>query len=47
MVLRAYPRTGAQTGRLLPDFDPQDAYPAVDEVMKEDWSDATMAEYDD
>lgn len=33
--------------RLLPDFDPREAYPAADEVMKEDWSDPKMAEYDD
>ena len=33
--------------KLLPDFDPRDAYPAVDEVMKEDWNDPKMAEYDD
>lgn len=32
---------------LLPDLDPRDAYPAVDEVMKDDWSDRKMAEYDD
>ena len=33
--------------KFLPDFDPRDAYPAADEVMKEDWSDPKMAEYDD
>ena len=33
--------------KLLPDFDPRDAYPAVDEVMREDWDDPRMAEYDD
>ena len=33
--------------RLLPDFDPRDAYPALDEVMKEDWSDLKMTDYDD
>lgn len=32
--------------KLLPDFDPREAYPALDEVMKEDWNDAKMAEYD-
>jgi hypothetical protein len=32
--------------RLL-DFDPIEAYPALDEVMREDWSDPKMAEYDD
>lgn len=32
--------------RLL-DFDPRQAYPALDEVMEEDWSDPKMAEYDD
>ncbi|HEV3342986.1 MAG TPA: hypothetical protein VG125_21610 [Pirellulales bacterium] len=29
------------------DFDPREAYPALDEVMREDWSDTKMAEYDD
>lgn len=33
--------------KLLPDSDPREAYPALDEVMKEDWSDPKMAEYDD
>jgi hypothetical protein len=33
--------------KLLPDFDPREAYPALDEVMKEDWDDPKMAEYDD
>ena len=33
--------------KLLPDFDPHEAYPALDEVMREDWSDPRMAEYDD
>lgn len=33
--------------KLLADFDPRGAYPAVDEVMKEDWNDPKMAEYDD
>jgi hypothetical protein len=33
--------------KLLPDFDPREAYPALDEVMREDWSDPRMAEYDD
>ena len=33
--------------KLLPDFDPRDAYPVLDEVMKEDWSDPRMAGYDD
>lgn len=32
--------------RLL-EFDPREAYPALDEVMAEDWSDPKMAEYDD
>ena len=32
--------------KLLPDFDPRDAYPAVDEVLSEDWDDPKMAEYD-
>jgi hypothetical protein len=32
--------------RLLRDFDPRDAYAALDEVMQEDWSDPRMAEYD-
>jgi hypothetical protein len=32
---------------LLSDFDPRDAYSALDEVMKEDWSDLRMADYDD
>lgn len=32
---------------LLGDFDPRMAYPAMDEVMREDWSDPKMAEYDD
>ncbi|HUY90444.1 MAG TPA: hypothetical protein VMV10_17030 [Pirellulales bacterium] len=32
---------------LLPDFDPREAYPALDKVMKEDWSHPRMAEYDD
>ena len=33
--------------KLLPDFDPRETYPALDEVMEEDWSDPKMAEYDD
>ncbi|HVW02136.1 MAG TPA: hypothetical protein VHB77_17425 [Planctomycetaceae bacterium] len=33
--------------KLLADFDPQEVYPALDEVMREDWSDPRMAEYDD
>lgn len=33
--------------KLLPDFDPREAYLVLDEVMKEDWSDSRMAEYDD
>lgn len=33
--------------KLLPDFDPRETYPALDEVMEEDWSDPRMAEYDD
>ncbi|MBI1346296.1 hypothetical protein GC163_08390 [bacterium] len=33
--------------KLLPDFDPRDAYPAIDAVLREDWSDARMADYDD
>ena len=32
---------------LLPEFDPRETYPASDEVMREDWSDPKMAEYDD
>lgn len=32
---------------LLSDLDPREAYPATDEVMKEDWNDPKMAEYDD
>lgn len=32
---------------LLPDLDQRDAYPAIDEAMKDDWSDPKMAEYDD
>ncbi len=28
------------------DFDPAIGYPATDEVMKEDWDNAKMAEYD-
>lgn len=32
---------------LLPGFDPREAYPAIDEVFREDWSDPKMAEYDD
>jgi hypothetical protein len=32
---------------LLPEFDPHETYPAVDEVMREDWDDPKMAEYDD
>lgn len=32
--------------RLLPDIDPREAYPALDEAMKEDWDDPKMAEYD-
>lgn len=31
----------------LPDFDPRETYAAVDEVMRNDWSDPKMAEYDD
>lgn len=31
---------------LLPGFDPKEAYPAIDEVFREDWSDPKMAEYD-
>jgi len=29
------------------DLDPREPYPALDEVMKEDWSDRKMADYDD
>ena len=36
-----------QIKKLLPDFDPRDAYPAVDEVMSEDWNDPKLAEYDE
>jgi len=45
VVIRAdvYDRVKA----LLPDFDPKETYPAVDEVVREDWSDPIMAEYDD
>lgn len=32
---------------LMPDLDPHETYPAVDEVMGEDWNDPKMAEYDD
>jgi len=32
---------------LLSGFDPRDAYPAIDEVFRQDWSDPKMAEYDD
>ncbi len=35
-----------QIRKLLPDFDPRDAYPALDEVMREDWNDPRMADYD-
>jgi hypothetical protein len=35
-----------QIKKLLPDFDPREAYPAIDEVMREDWNDPKMAEYD-
>ena len=28
------------------DFDPREAYPAVDAVFREDWEDPKMAEYD-
>jgi hypothetical protein len=45
VVIRAdvYDRVKA----LLPDFDFRETYPAVDEVMGEDWNDPKMAEYDD
>ena len=33
--------------KLLPDFDPREAYPALDEVMSEDWNEPRMSEYDD
>lgn len=33
--------------QLLPYLDPREAYPALDEVMSEDWSHPRMAEYDD
>lgn len=32
---------------ILTDFDPREAYHALDEVMHEDWSDPKMAGYDD
>ena len=32
---------------LLSGLDPRDAYPAIDQVFREDWSDPKMAEYDD
>lgn len=32
---------------VFPDIDPRETYPAVDEVMREDWSTPQMAEYDD
>ena len=35
-----------QIKKLLPDFDPREAYPAIDEVLREDWSGPKMAEYD-
>jgi len=35
-----------QIRKLLPDFDPREAYAAIDEVMEEDWSDPRMGEYD-
>jgi hypothetical protein len=28
------------------DFDPRRAYPLLDEVMKEEWDDPKMADYD-
>ena len=28
-------------------IDPREAYPAVDEVMRADWSEPRMSEYDD
>jgi hypothetical protein len=31
---------------VLPDLDPQAAYPAADEAFREGWADQTMAEYD-
>ena len=45
VLLRAdvYDRVKAR----LPDFDPREAYPALDEAMREDWSDPRMADYDD
>ena len=36
-----------QIKKLLPDFDPRETYAAIDEVMREGWSDPKMAEYDD
>jgi hypothetical protein len=31
---------------LAADFDPREAYAAVDEAFREDWDDPKMAEYD-
>ncbi|MBX3450759.1 MAG: hypothetical protein KF777_14430 [Planctomycetaceae bacterium] len=36
-----------QIRKLLPEFNPPEAYPALDEVMREGWSHPQMADYDD
>jgi hypothetical protein len=47
VVLRAdqYEAVKALLGR-GEDFDPREAYPAIDKVFGEDWDDPKMAEYD-
>lgn len=44
VVIRAdmYERVKA----LLPGFTPSEAYPAIDEAFREDWSQPKMSEYD-
>jgi len=35
-----------RVSRLAEDFDPVQAYPAIDEAWKEGWEDPKMADYD-
>ncbi|MBW3596074.1 MAG: hypothetical protein KY475_02235 [Planctomycetes bacterium] len=40
------PRDAYERVRALLDFDPAQAYPAIDEAWREGWDDSKMADYD-
>ena len=40
------PRDAYERVRTLLDFDPAQAYPAIDEAWREGWDDPKMADYD-